>query len=593
MSVLVVNSGSSSIKYQVLEPDSGAVLRSGLIERIGIDTSWDQAFEILLKDLDGLIPDAIGHRVVHGGETFRSAALIDEPVLNAIKACSPLAPLHNPKNLAGIEAARKAFPDTPQVAVFDTAFHATLPAASHAYAIPTSIAREYQVRRYGFHGTSHHYVALKAAEYLGRPLNELRLISLHLGNGASACAIEYGHSLDTSMGMTPLEGLVMGTRSGDIDAGAVLHLLKNSNMGADEVDQMLNKQSGLLGLSELSSDLRELEEAAGQGHAGARQAIAAFVHRARKYLGAYMAVLGGVDAIILTGGIGENSAPMRQRILQRLNFAGLLLDETANQDARPSHEVPVARLHMPNSRVKALAIKTNEELMIAKQTLATLTESQPLPAARKTIPIAVSGRHLHLTRESFAILFGDSAELQAYKPLSQPGQFASHQKVNLIGPRNRIDGVRVLGPFRSKNQVEISRTDEFFLGIDAPIRDSGRTEGSAPIILEGPAGTLHLDEGLICARRHIHMHTDDARAFGVDNGDEVEVAISGGPRDLVFQDVAVRVSPRYALEMHIDTDEANAAELNSGTNGELVYTDQPGVCATIRGKRVPPSGAHG
>jgi acetate kinase len=591
MNVLVINCGSSSIKYQVVDTQHETDLVSGNIDRIGIDIDYDEAMRRLLADVAPFRLDAVGHRVVHGGDRFRNSVKIDDDVIQSISDCCKLAPLHNPRNLDGILATRKAFPDLPQVAVFDTAFHATIPEAHYSYALPAELIHKHGIRRYGFHGTSHHYVALKAAEALGRPLNELQLISLHLGNGASACAIEFGHSVETSMGMTPLEGLVMGTRSGDLDPGALLFLMREEGLSLDATDTLLNKKSGLSGLSGLSPDLRELEKAAIDGHAGARLAISAFVHRVRKYLGAYLATLGGADAVILTGGIGENSASMRQRILQRMSYAGLLLDEHANNDLRLSASHPVEFISTANSRLQALVIRTNEELMIAKETRSVLESANTLNVTNLAIPIAVSARHVHLTKDAFEQLFGANAELSRYKDLSQPGQFASGQTVNLIGPRNRIDSVRILGPFRSKNQVEISRTDEFFLGIDAPIRDSGRTEGSAPITLEGPQGTLHLAEGLICARRHIHMHPDDARTFGVANLDEVEVAITGGPRDLVFQDVSVRVSPQFRLEMHLDTDEANAAELNSGTEGELVYTEQKQVSGQILRKRPLPVSA--
>ncbi len=434
-----------------------------------------------------------------------------------------------------------------------------------------------------FHGTSHQYVAGQAAAFLGRPLRELRLVSLHLGNGASACAVEFGHSTETSMGMTPLEGLVMGTRSGDIDPGALLALLREEGFDADALDTLLNQRSGLKGLSGLSNDLRELEHAAAEGHDGARLAIAVFAHRARKYIGAYAAAMGGLDAVILTGGIGENSAAMRSRILQRLEFVGLSVNPDANQDVQVTHESPVAAIHDPLARVAALVVKTNEGLMIARQTREVVENSAPA-IDPGPIPIAVSARHVHLDRPTFAALFGPDAEPTHYRDLSQPNQFACEEKVNLIGPRNRIDGVRLLGPLRGRNQVEISRTDEYFLGVDAPVRYSGRVDDSAPITLEGPAGTVHLKEGLICARRHIHMHTDDAARFGVNNRDEVEVAINGGPRDLVFGDVLVRVSPTYKLEMHIDTDEANAAELTPSLRGELIYADVDGASAQVRSK---------
>lgn len=578
--VLVINCGSSSVKYQVVDASSGTAAIKGKIERIGEDgrTHTEAIAEVLEATKDHAI-QAVGHRVVHGGERFQSAALIDDDVEAAIEGLIPLAPLHNPANLAGIKAARKALPNLPQVAVFDTAFHARLPRRAKTYAL-ASDAGDY--RRYGFHGTSHNYVAQRAAEYLQSDLRDLRIITLHLGGGCSACAIEGGASIETSMGMTPLEGLVMGTRSGDLDPSVVLDLARKH--GIDEAEHLLNRKSGLAGLSGIGADLRDILEAAAEGNEDARLAIGVFAHRARKYLGAYAAVLGGVDAVVLTGGIGENSPTMRHRILQRLDVMGLRLDEARNQEAKVSQDAPVFEVSSERSRVRALVVATNEELQIARETAhvaAGLTEVQ----SPKPIPIAVSGRHVHLTQEALEILFGPGAELTEHKPLSQPGQFASQQKVSLIGPRNRIDGVRILGPVRPKCQVEVSRTDEFRLGVDAPVRRSGHVEGSAPITLEGPAGRLHLEEGLICAWRHIHMTTADAEAYGVSNGDYVEVAVTGGPRDLIFGDVMVRVKDSYRLEMHIDTDEANAAELSRGAEGDLIYAPADCCEATLRSRR--------
>ncbi len=571
MNVLVINAGSSSVKYRLVASETGALLLDGKVERVGQAESYGEAFEEVIAAIGGAVVDAVGHRVVHGGSEFSAPALVDEALLAAIHDLIPLAPLHNPANLAGLVAARTAWPNVPQVAVFDTAFHVNLPRRARTYAIDQGVAATYGIRRYGFHGTSHAYVAAMAAKALGRPLAELRIVSLHLGNGASACAVEYGHSTETSMGMTPLEGLVMGTRSGDVDAGALLALLRGG-MSVDELDVVLNQRSGLAGLSGGSNDLRDIEAKAEAGDDAARLAIQVFAHRARKYVGAYAATMGGLDAVVMTGGIGENSAQMRQRILQRFDYLGLVLDDDLNASAKVSNAAPVARVTAAHSRVAAFAVKTDEELAIAQQTAAVVRGRQRAGGAMR-IPIAVSARHLHLDAAGLAALFGEGATLTKLRDISQPGQFACVETVNLIGPRGRIDQVRVLGPLRPACQVEVSRTDEFKLGVDAPIRDSGQTKGSAPITLEGPAGTLQLSEGLICAKRHIHMHPDDAERFGVKDKDEVEVKLSGGPRDLTFGDVLVRVSPKFVLEMHIDTDEANAAELHPEASGEIVYHD--------------------
>jgi acetate kinase len=377
----------------------------------------------------------------------------------------------------------------------------------------------------------------------------------------------------------------MGTRPGDLDPGAVLALVRKG-MTADQIDELLNKKSGLAGLSGAGNDLRDIERRAAEGDERARLAIQVFAHRARKYIGAYAASMGGLDAVVLTGGIGENGAAMRRRILQRFDYLGLSLDEDRNTDAKVDAASPVARISADVSRVAALVVKTNEELAIARQA-AHVVRAKAQKAPEAPIPIAVSARHIHLTEASFQTLFGAGKTPTKHRDISQPGQYACEEKVNLVGPRGRIDGVRLLGPLRPKDQIEISRTDEFKLGVDAPIRDSGKVEGSAPVVVEGPAGTLQLREGLICAKRHIHMAPADAERFDVRDGDEVSVAVSGGERDLVFGDVLIRVSPKFVLEMHIDTDEANAAELNQGAAGDLVYSDVAGVTALVVSKRAP------
>lgn len=586
MQVLVLNAGSSSLKYQLVDPATGHRALAGTIEALGAERSHDDALRDVLAELEGAKVDAVGHRVVHGGARFVDAVRVDDEVLAAIEAQVPLAPLHNPANLAGIRAARALLPGVPHVAVFDTAFHVRMPRRARTYAIDPELAEAHGLRRYGFHGTSHRFVAGLAAEHLRRPLAELRVVSLHLGNGASACAIEHGHSVDTSMGLTPLEGLVMGTRSGDVDPGIVLKLARE--LGVDGAEAVLNGRSGLAGLSGISNDLRAIQAAAAEGDDRARLAINVFAHRARKYVGAYAAVMGGLDAVVLTGGIGENSASMRRRILQRLDFLGITLDEDRNADAKVDDDAPVFDVSASHARVRTLVIATNEELQIARDTEAVVRQAKQL-TQKKPIPIAISARHVHLDRAGMDALFGPGSELTPYKPLSQPGQFAAEERVTIVGPRGRLERVRVLGPLRKGCQVEVSRTDEFLLGVDAPIRQSGHTKGSAPITLEGPKGTLHLPEGLICAWRHIHMHPDDAEAYGVKDGDEVEVAVTGGPRDLVFGDVIVRVHPQFALEMHIDTDEANAAELSSGAAGALIddpyLPPQSGAAAVLLEKR--------
>ena len=394
MKILVLNSGSSSIKYQLFRSDDWAAVASGAVSRIGeaqsdLEGRWMTAdggtdscreslpisdhrdgLERIIARLggSGVLADvselsAVGHRVAHGGEAFQLPTLVDDSVVEAIADMVPLAPLHNPANLAGIEVARGLFPEVPQVAVFDTAFHQTMPETSYRYAIPEYLYREHRVRRYGFHGTSHHYVAKRAADFLGKPLGDCNLITLHLGNGASAAAIGHGESLDTSMGLTPLEGLVMGTRCGDIDPAIHFYLGKKLGLDPDALDDLLNRKSGLLGLCGVN-DMREIHRRAQVGDEPARLAVGVFCHRLKKYLGAYYALLGRVDAVVFTGGIGENDADVRARTCDGLENLGIYLDAEANLAAdRGDRAVSDA-----GSPVKILVIPTNEELEIALQT---------------------------------------------------------------------------------------------------------------------------------------------------------------------------------------------------------------------------------
>jgi acetate kinase len=567
MRVLVLNCGSSSMKYKLIDTATRKRVEEGEIERMAGDAGCADAVRGVLAELSDDNVEAVGHRVVHGGDRFHAPTLITPEVEAAIEACCPLAPSHNPRNLAAIRAAKAALPDLPHVAVFDTAFHSSLPRRASTYALDPELVGA-DKRRFGFHGTSHAFVAEEAAEHLHTPLNQLRIVTLHLGNGASACAVEYGRSTETSMGLTPLEGLVMGRRCGDVDPGLVLALIREGRT-PDEVETLLGKQSGLAGLSGISNDLRDLQEQAADGHDRARLAISVYAHRARKYIGAYAAAMAGLDAVVLTGGIGENSVSMRRRILQRFEFLGLHLDEERNADARVSDEHRVAEVSAGHSRVRALVVATDEELQIAEQT-AKVAGGHTAVGSAGPIPIAISARHVHLDEPTLEALFGPGHELTPLKPLTQPGQFACEERVDLIGPRRTIEGVRIIGPTRGQTQVEISRTDEFHLGVDAPVRASGNLEGSAPITLRGPKGSVELKEGLICSRRHIHMTPADAKTHGVQNGDEVAVELMGGERDLVFRDVLVRVKDSYQLELHLDTDEGNAAEVVPGDEGCLM-----------------------
>ena len=366
MRVFVVNSGSSSIKYQLVDVVTEEVVLSGVLERLG-QPGGDAADHVagMRVVLDRLGSEAasiaaVGHRVVHGGSIFTAPVVIDDEVVAGIEAVSALAPLHNPANLAGIRAARLAMPDVPHVAVFDTAFHQTMPAAASTYAIDRAVAAEHGIRRYGFHGTSHQFVAGRAAVLLGRPLESLKLIVLHLGNGSSAAAIDSGRSIDTSMGLTPLAGLVMGTRSGDVDPGVLLHL-ERAGLAVAEVDALLNSRSGLLGLAG-SADMRDVEAAVEAGDADAELALEVWAHRIRHYVGAYLAQLGGLDAVVFTAGIGENAPALRGRALAGLQHLGLSID--AERNAERSR---VPRIISPDDApVAVLVVPTNEELAIAQ-----------------------------------------------------------------------------------------------------------------------------------------------------------------------------------------------------------------------------------
>jgi acetate kinase len=389
-SVLVINSGSSSFKYQLIDADSEELLASGLVERIGeptghathdtADGHWERSLQIpdhtagfaVMTDafaehgpsLGTNPPVAVGHRVVHGGARFFEPTLVTPLVLINIEDLSDLAPLHNPANVQGIKAAQQAFPDLPHVAVFDTAFHQTMPPDAYTYALEASTAERYRIRRYGFHGTSHKFVSEAAARFVQRPLNELKQIVLHLGNGASACAIDGGRSVDTSMGFTPLEGLVMGTRTGDIDPAVLLYLQRKTRIGVDELDDLLNKRSGILGLSG-HKDMRDLTRAADAGDETARLALDVYVLRLKRYLGAYIAELGGVDVISFTAGVGENSAIVRARALAGLERLGIDLDPERNDE--PSRGPRI--ISTDASPVTVLVVPTDEELEIARQTL--------------------------------------------------------------------------------------------------------------------------------------------------------------------------------------------------------------------------------
>ncbi|WP_240413742.1 acetate/propionate family kinase [Paenibacillus periandrae] len=401
MNILVINAGSSSLKFLMYNMVNEEVLASGRVERIGMDsailsyepsgrteirevaeilehtTAIRKVLDILVHKEHGVLAassdiDAVGHRVVHGGESFSSSVIVNDEVKREIKRLFDLAPLHNPAHMLGINAVELNMPDVPQVVVFDTAFHQTMPAKSYLYPIPLVLYRKHQVRRYGFHGTSHDYVSERAASFIGKPLAELKMVTCHIGNGASCAAILNGQSVDTSMGMTPLEGLMMGTRSGDIDPAIVPYVMGKEELTMNEVNSMLNKHSGLMAISGLSSDMREIQHSMAAGDGSAVLAFDMYEYRLRKYIGSYAAAMNGLDVLVFTAGVGENSSILREAVCRNLTFLGLELDEEANrQRVHGDRDISTA-----GSRVKVLVIPTNEELVIARDTYRLISARQ-------------------------------------------------------------------------------------------------------------------------------------------------------------------------------------------------------------------------
>jgi len=392
MKILVLNCGSSSIKYQFIDTKEKIALAKGQVERIGMSSAVlthqphgkekirivgeildhtiaiEYVVAVLLSPNHGVIKDkneidAVGHRVVHGGETFSGSVLITDRVMSALKENIELAPLHNPPNIKGIEAAKKHLPNTPQCGVFDTAFHAQMPPRAYLYGIPYELYKKYKIRRYGFHGTSHRYVAQRAAALLNKPYENLKIITAHLGNGCSMAAVDKGISVDTTMGFTPLEGLLMGTRSGDLDPSVILYIMGKEGLTLSEANTLMNKHSGLIGLSGESSDMREVEQAVDDNVKRAKYAFEVFSYRIKKYIGAYIAAMGGLDALVFTGGIGENSPKVRNYVCESMSYLGLTLDESLNENVKGE-----AVISTEDSKTSILRIPTNEELVIAMDT---------------------------------------------------------------------------------------------------------------------------------------------------------------------------------------------------------------------------------
>ncbi|MEI6602668.1 MAG: acetate kinase [Clostridia bacterium] len=393
MKILVINAGSSSMKYQLINMRDEALLAKGLVDRIGLDGSFikhskangetvikdhymkdhtvaiKHVIDMLVSEAHGVIEScdeiiAVGHRVVHGGEKFSDAVIINEEVMDAIKDCIDIAPLHNPPNIVGIEACEAVMPGIPMVAVFDTSFHQTLPQEAYIYALPYEQYEKHRIRKYGFHGTSHKFIAQQAAEMLGKPIESLKIITCHLGNGSSITAVNGGRSVDTSMGFTPLQGLAMGTRSGTIDPAIVTFLMENEKLTVSEVNAMLNKKSGMLGISGVSSDFRDLDDAIEEGNQRAQLAINVFCYQIKKTIGEYAAAMNGVDVVVFAGGVGENNVVVRNGALKNLEFLGIEIDDEANDKARGVAGI----ITKPNSKTMVMVVPTNEELAIARET---------------------------------------------------------------------------------------------------------------------------------------------------------------------------------------------------------------------------------
>lgn len=565
MRVLCINAGSATLKFAVYDLATAKAVIESMIDHPAVDeAAMDEIARCLAAaGVSGV--DAIGHRVAHGGARLREAVTIDSGIEQEIERLAVLAPQHNPAALAGIRLARERWPRLPQVAVFDTAFHAAMPPEATTYAVPQAW-RDAGVRRYGFHGLSHRNVMEAASAARGCLPDDLRIVSCHLGSGASVCAIDRGRSVDTSMGLTALEGLVMGSRCGDLDPGVPGFVARTLGLDLAQVEAGLYHDSGLAALSGVGSDLRRVEAEAGRGHAAAQAAVKLYAYRVRKYIGAYAAAMGGCDVVAFTGGAGENSAALRRRVLEGLQFLGVQLDEDRNSAFDAAAEV--AELQGARSRVAVLVVRAREQWVIARETAAALERAAAANApAPASIPVAISAHHVHLTQEAVEALFGAGYGLKVLHPLSQPGFWAAEETVGVVGPRGRIDRARVLGPCRAANQIEISRTEAVRLGVDAPLRLSGDLAATPEVTLVGAAGSLRTS-GLIVAKRHLHLSPADAKGLGVSPGEEIEVSLDS-ERATVLRHVALRIGESAVLELHLDTDEANAVGLSGSGEGVL------------------------
>ncbi len=594
--LLVFNAGSQSLRYDWFDTAKAETRLSGRIDSIGmlarhsvrgpgieldekvkvkdpqraIDVALDMVKNAGLMGADGDGIDAVGHRVLYSGDTPGSAAEVDDALVQTLSKAG-FEPWRQTQRLLALAHCRERMSKVPHFAVFDSAFFQTMPDVAQVYGIPYRYYKQFGLRRLGFQGLSHKYAGMRSAMFLHKPFDSMDMIGIHLGNGASLSSIDHGRATDTSMGLTPLSGPLQGQRCGDLDPGLLLHLAELEGSDPDQLALLLNDRSGLLGISGLTNDMRELKAAANRGDQRALLAIEVYCHQVRRWAGSMAVGLERVDVMFFTGGVGENAAGVRARICQGLGQLGVQLDDQLNNEGLGDEDV--VEISRANAPVKVLVVRSDEARMIARETIRAMDRcslNKQVHAAKDTIiPIGVSAHHVHLTQQHVEELFGPGYKLTPKVPLKQPGQFASEERVDLIGPRGEVKRVRVLGPVRSATQVEISKTEEFQLGIDAPVRNSGDLDGTPGVVLRGPKGTVEIEQGVICARRHIHMSLDDAVNFKVKNKDVVTVEVNGD-RPLIFGDVLIRAKDTYVLEMHIDTDEANAGEIVTGMTGRLV-----------------------
>lgn len=601
--VLVIESHPTTVRYSYFDVERELQNREGVIEQIGEArarhtvrklrgkamtttegthrAAVEAALEALMEPGGPLerIEDlsVIAHRVPHGGERFGKPMAIDDVLLDGIRQELGVGGEEARASLKGIEACQAVAPGVEQVAVFETAFFQAVPAHAYVYALPYELYRRDGLRRYGSNGVAHRQAALLAAAHLGRSLEEVRVVSCCLATEPSVCAVAGGRAVDVTAGMTPRGGLPGLTGPGDLDPEVVLRLCRSEGASPGALESLLTQSSGLRGLSGIGGGLDELAAAAEEGNARAALGLDVMAHAIKKAIGASIAVLGGVDALVFTGPHGKAATALRARAAGGLEGLGLHLDPKLNAapEAGPDG---IGELSPPLAPAKILLVPADGHRMIASEVLDTVGRADLAAlfrSRRLPIPIGISAHHVHLTQEHVETLFGSGHELTFRGELSQPGQFACEEQVTLVGPRGTVERVRVLGPVRSATQVEISRTEEFKLGIDAPIRASGNVKGSPGLRLEGPAGCLELSEGAICAARHVHMSPEDALRFGVRDRGLISVRVEGG-RGVSFRDVLVRVHPDFRLDMHVDTDEANAAELGPDAVGYVEAIDNPG-----------------